>query len=333
MLRSQYRIREVVIFSRIVAAAILFLFIVAPAVIVLAGSLIPGTPVAVGPIDTGGTSVAALDSSHIAISFEDQDNSVISLTICTVSDTTPTCGSTAFVNFSDYGSPTVITALDSTHVAISYQNQNNVNHPTVVVCSVSGTTPTCGTSVSVASGTGQYVSVAAIDSSHIAITYSDGTNSSHPTVVICSVSGTTPTCGTPVSIASVSSADTSVTALDSSHVAIGYEDINNNTFATIAVCSVSGTTPTCGTPVSGFFGDPAGLTSVAALDSSHVAIGFYDAGAGGVYAEVCSVSGTTPTCSGSDWTTVDVQGSNSVGIAALDSSHFAVAHTDAPITL
>ncbi|MDB5225731.1 MAG: hypothetical protein JWL87_683, partial [Candidatus Adlerbacteria bacterium] len=313
-------------FRRMRVISALAALLLSPALIAFAASLIPGTPVSIASVNGVINSIAILDSSHVVVAYQDTTNSNRpKVAICSISGTTPTCDTpvtVAAVTTSALG----VTALDSTHIAVAYRDNTNGNVSKVVICSVSGTTPTCDSPVTFAAVVSVNYFASALDSTHVGISYSDANNSGHPTVVICSVSGTTPTCGTPVSVASVNSDHQSAVALDSTHFAVVYRDQSNGQRATVAICSISGITPTCGTTVAS---SVAGLTpSLARLDDTHFALAYrnFTASPSAPTVQLCSVSGTTPSCGAA--AAIAPNSSVYTSIIAIDSTHLAVAYQD-----
>ena len=128
-------------------------------------------------------STAALDSTHFVVSYQDHGNSDYGTAIVgTVSGTTISYGSEYVFNSGSSNSMGVIT-LDSTHFVVAYADGANGNHGTAIVGTVSGTTISYGSEYVFNSGSTDYVSTAALDSTHFVVAYDDGGNSNYGTAI------------------------------------------------------------------------------------------------------------------------------------------------------
>ncbi len=218
-----------------------------------------------------------------------------------------------------------ICALDSSHIAVAYRNDIGGSlYGTVRIASVSGNTPTWGSESVFNIGNVYYISICALDSSHIAVAYRDNVNNDYGTVRIASVSGTTPSWGSESVFNSGRTDYPSICALDSSHIAVSYDDYPVGEHGTVRIASVSGTTPSWGSEsvFSGFVR----LSSICALDSSHIAVAYQNRTSEVGTVRIASVSGTTPTWgSESIFNNAHTQFSSA---CALDSSHIAVFYSN-----
>jgi hypothetical protein len=256
-----------------------------------AGTITSGASVTTPSTATGSiggssiSSVVKLDSTHIAISYRDTTaGNRLTAVVGVISGTTITYGTPAVLSSSTATSfqTTASTSITGGFVT-TYKDTTNSNKLTAVACSVSGTTITPDVPV-VLSNTTNVGSVFSLDSTHFLTIYTDSTNSNALTGLVCSVSGTTITLGTAQVISA--STDTvgtrigTVAVLDSTHFAVAYLDTVTNSYTSVVVCSVSGTTITVGVPVNtgngGTTGSNDGLPQIIPLGSTNFVLAYYD---------------------------------------------------------
>ncbi|OGG70479.1 hypothetical protein A3F27_03645 [Candidatus Kaiserbacteria bacterium RIFCSPHIGHO2_12_FULL_53_13] len=229
-----------------------------------------GTPTALNAVGSPHTSVAALDSTHFAVGYRNSSTTFVNAVVSTVSaGTTITPGTSVALNDSD-SIQTSTAALDSTHFVVGYRNDSTTFINAVVSTVSAGTTITPGTFTALNSDASDYISAAALDSTHFAVGYRN-TSTTFASAVVSSVSGTTITAGTPVALNAVNSTYTSTAALDSTHFAVVYN--GSSGFANAIVSSVSGTTITAGTAAV-LNAVASTYISAVALNSTHFAVGY-----------------------------------------------------------
>ncbi|MBI2462683.1 MAG: hypothetical protein HYV65_00325, partial [Candidatus Spechtbacteria bacterium] len=107
----------------------------------------------------------------------------------------------------------------STQLTQNFTASGTITQGDVVALNADGTVATGFTAPVVVT----YTSVAKLDATHYVVAYNDTTNSVGKAVV-CSVSTTTSTCGTPVTFNAATSNYISVSALDSTHFVVSYQD-------------------------------------------------------------------------------------------------------------
>ena len=141
------------------------------------------------------------------------------------------------------------------------------------------------------SATTNWVSICKVNSTKVAIAYSDAGNSNYITCVIATTDGSSFTIGTPVVIASEVGQYTSVCLTSTDKIAVCY---NTGTNGKCAIATISGTTPSFGTAVSYNSGE-AKYNSVIAVDTDKIAVSYEDSG-NSSYGTciVATISGTTP---------------------------------------
>ena len=160
-------------------------------------------------------SVAALDSTHVVIGYMDDDNSDFG---------TALVGTVSGSSIS-YGSPVVFNSGMTFYVSVA-----------ALVGTVSGSSISFCSPVVFPSPMSFYVSVAAIDRTHVVIGYGDWDNSRLGTAVVATITGgDTISFDSPLVFESADTYHVSVTALDRTHVVIGYQDDENSDFGTAIV--------------------------------------------------------------------------------------------------
>jgi hypothetical protein len=286
----------------------------------------PSPTTVLAPFNSSVVTTGQLDASHAIIEYRDNSNGNQETGIdCTTSGTL-TCGPAVLTSTSTSNTFNPPIILSSTEFVIEYTDSNNSSIETAVACSTSGTTITCGTPITTSTSTNITYTSADLDSSHFAVEYTDSHNSSKETAVVCSTSGTTITCGTPVTTSASTNTTYKLAILNSTTFAIEYLDSTNSSKQTAVVCSVSGTTVSCGSPAV-TSNSSGGIFALADLDSSHFFIEYVDTtNSSDDTSLICSVSGTTITCG---TTVVDPNGvgSRTPVLLDLDSTHMAVDFT------
>jgi hypothetical protein len=133
-----------------------------------------------------------LDATHAAIVFADSDDDG-NIIIADASGAIPTYGSA--VKFAEYLANSSTAVMSSSSVAIAYRDILNGNNGRVLAGTVSGTTPTMGSSVVFDTNTIQYLSMTALDDTNALLTYQDPGNSNYATALMVAVSGASATAG------------------------------------------------------------------------------------------------------------------------------------------
>jgi hypothetical protein len=214
----------------------------------LGTSIVYGSPSNVAPPSTlcnNGVifAVAALDSTHFVVaSFNNQVNGMVGF-ICTTTGTNISCGASNSIIAASAQNFIGITALDSTHFAVSYLNTSNTT-TNVVAATVSGNTITPGTPVSLGSINSTFTRITTMDSTHFVMAYSSSTSSS---VIAGSVSGATITLGSAVQVNASNTRVIDVTSLSASSFALAYAASNNGNAIYALTGSLSTTTITLNT--------------------------------------------------------------------------------------
>ncbi|MCK9581663.1 MAG: DUF2341 domain-containing protein, partial [Methanoregula sp.] len=215
--------------------------------------------------------------------------------ICTVDDAIITCGNETEFNpaSTQYIS---IAALSVDKFVVTYQDVGNSGYGTAVACTVSDTTIACGTETEFNSGNTQYIGVVDFDSSKFAVAYKDISNSNKGTVIACTVSDTTITCGDELVFNLGATSYVYADKFSSGAFVVAYRDEGNSNKGTAVACTVSGTTVACGDET--LFND--GITipsSVATLSSEKFLLSYQDSSNSNYGTVViCTVSGTVITC-------------------------------------
>ena len=134
-------------------------------------------------------SVAVLDSTHFVVGYRDYGNLEYGTVII---------GEVSGTTISSYGAKNVfnsaitnyisVATFDSTHFVVGYRDSGNSDYGTAIVGEVSGTTiSSYGAENVFNSAITNYVSVAALGSTHFVVGYQDSGNSNHGTATIGAV--------------------------------------------------------------------------------------------------------------------------------------------------
>jgi len=222
-------------------------------------------------------SITALDSTHVVVAYSDVGNKNYGTAVVgTVSGTSISFGAELVFNSASTNYISV-TAVDSTHVVVAYRDGGNSNYGTAVVGTISGTSISFGAESVFNSAITNYISVTAVDSTHVVVAYRDVGNSNYGTAVVGTVSGTSISFGAESVFNSATTSDISVTTVDSTHVVVAYRDAGNSNYGTAVVGTVSGTSISFGAE-SVFNSANTSYISVTTVDSTHVVVAYCDEG-------------------------------------------------------
>jgi len=276
-------------------------------------------------------SVTSIDSTHVVVAYKDDGNSNFGTAIVGTISSGDTIAFGTEVVFNSATSVYIsVTALDSTHVVVAYQDYGNSYFGTAIVGTISsGDTIAFGTAVVFNSASSQYISVTSIDSTHVVVAYQDVGNSNYGTAIVGTISsGDTITFGTAVVFNSATSSYTSVTSIDSTHVVVTYMDGGTSNFGTTRVGIISsGDTIAFGTEVV-FNSAYSGYNSVTALDSTHVVVAYKDDGASGYGTAIVGTISSGDTIAFGTEVVFNSANSNYISVTSIDSTHIVVAYKD-----
>lgn len=284
----------------------------------------------IGPVVARGAVTMLTDTKGVLTYVDEDDGRAGKAVVVTVSGDTVTFGTpitfeNAVSNDSNQG--LAIDTLDSTHFAVVYAtlevgtdmfgDPENTNSGALIIGSVSGTDITFGSAAIYSRDKVGAHDIAALDSTHVVVTY--GTTAGTSAAVIGSVSGTSITLGTPAQFATGGDYFQN-DALDSSHFIVAYQGGGPGK-ARIGV--VSGTTITYGTEYE-FSSETSNAISVAAINDTTAAIVYNDFG-GGTYGTVtiATVSGNSVTAGDSSVFGISMNASTALN---LDSETLAVGY-------
>ena len=195
----------------------------------------------------------------------------------TVSGTSITFGTPSVFNSARVRDISAIFDTNSNKVVIAYTDEGNSYYGTAIVGTVSGNSITFGTP-SVFNSATTYGSSATFDSNSnkVVIAYADAGNSYYGKAVVCTVSGTSITFGTPVYLGGKSGESISATFdSNSNKVVIVYNDGNYGAKAVVG--TVSGTSISFGSPED-FLADARYISATFDSNSNKVVIAYMDAG-------------------------------------------------------
>jgi hypothetical protein len=271
-------------------------------------------------------SVSTLDSTHFVVGYRDYGNSNYGTAIIgTISGSTISYSSEYVFNSATTYNISV-SALDSTHFVVGYQDYGNSSYGTAIIGTISGSTISYSSEYVFNSATTNYISVSALDSTHFVVGYWDAGNSSYGTAIIGTISGSTISYSSEYVFNSAYTSYISVSALDSTHFVVGYCDGGNSYYGTAIIGTISGSTISYS---SEYVFNSADTTyiSVSALDSTHFVVGYCDGGNSSYgTAIIGTISGST--ISYSSEYVFNSAYTSYISVSALDSTHFVVGYRD-----
>ncbi|MHB8871386.1 MAG: beta strand repeat-containing protein [Candidatus Doudnabacteria bacterium] len=301
----------------------------------------PGNPATFGTagasFTASATSIVKLDSSHIVSGYvyNDGANDNVYVRVGTyVGDSISWASGLNITNNGGGLDPagTVlhgqisIGVLDSTHVVVAWSSMSG-GVITTKVCSISGTTPTCGASNAPASVSSNYtVSVAGLDSTHFVIVYNDTTNNRGQARVGV-VSGTTiSSYGTAVNYTATSTTASynTVEALSSTKFVVSFNSGSPSAGKAIIGDVTAGTTITFGTAVT-FNSLATAYNSIDAISTTGFIVAFQDTGNTSLGAAIAATySGNTITFGSKYYFSSET--TTYTAVSMLDSTNFAISY-------
>jgi len=243
-----------------------------------------GTTYAFNSAATISPAIAALDSTHIVVAFQDAGDSNQGKAIIGVISSTDiiTFGSEYVFNSGQISTvyQTGLGALDSTHFVIVYTDSGNNAKGTAIIGTVaSGDEISYGSEYVFSSNTStEYNSVAIIDSTHFVVAYGENQANTGEAIIGTVSSGNEIAYGTEYEFNSATSKYINISLLDSTHFVIVYKDDGGDDYGEAIVGVISSTDViTFDTGETTAFVEGNNYYSVcAALDSTHFAVVFRD---------------------------------------------------------
>ena len=228
--------------------------------------------------NTSYISVAALDSTHFVVAYQDigvdtHGHARVGL----VSGTTISSYGAENTFNSAYTVLISVSALDNTHFVVAYKDHGGDTHGHARVGLVSGTTiSSYGAENTFVSAVIDAIYVDALDSTHFVVVYH---HTSAGRARIGLVSGTTiSSYGAENTFNSVYTTRISVAALDATHFVVAYKDDGSADYGCARIGDVSGTTISSYGAENVFNSAITNYISVDALDSTHFVVAYQDAG-------------------------------------------------------
>ncbi len=270
--------------------------------------------------------VAALDSTHFVVTYED-DNATGDALVGLVSGTT--ISSYGSVNAFESGTITLssVARLDDTHFVVAYKDSGDANKGKAVVGLTSGTTISSYGAINIFEAASMdFASVARLDDTHFIVVWRDNVTT-YGEARIGSVSGTTITYGAVNAFRSASTTLSTVGGLDSTHFVVAFKDNSESNYGKAVVGLTDGGTTISSYGALNTFNAAATLFQyMAVLDSTHFVVAYEDASNHGE-AIVGLVSGTTISSYGSP-STFEASTIDYMATAAIDATHFVVVYRD-----
>ena len=287
-----------------------------------------GTEACFNTTNTEYTTVDMLDSTHVVVAYKDTGGDAYGCAkIGVISGSTITWG-TEYVFNSANTIDISVAALNSTHFVVTYKDSGGDSYGCARLGVVSsGTVISYGAENIFNSAVISLTSVSALDSTHFVVVYKDNGNSDYGTAIVGETSGgdVIVSYGAENVFNSTTTSELEVSALDSTHFVVAYQNTGSSNVGTGIVGSVaSGTTITFGTP-NVFDSSWTYHIAVEALDSTHFVIGYMDTGTGNHGMGIVGLTngGTTISSYGSQnefTSTSPVY----ISISKLDSTHFVI---------
>lgn len=223
---------------------------------------------------------ASLDSTHFVVAWRDtNDADQGKIVVGTVSGSTISYGSIVTFNAADTRNPQ-IAKIDSTHFVIVFTDSGDSGKGKAMIGTVSsGDVITFGAEYTFAAGTINNPDVSLLDSTHIAVTYDDVTNTDGSAIVGTISSTDIITFGTRVAYSAASISGSRIATLDSTHFAVLYRDETPNVLKSVIGVVSGGTTITYGSVVS-VLADATNSRDIAPIDSTHFLVVYTDSTAG-----------------------------------------------------
>lgn len=238
-------------------------------------------------------SATKIDTDKVFVVMRNSAN--LFAAICTVSNQTVTAGATVQIasNANTNGNNFYVSAvtLTSSKVFVAY---SGANYPMGIVCDISGTTITAGTSSTLAEASNGYafVRAVALDSTRALVTHRAGSNLNG---IVCTISGTSITLGTDTRISSEDQSyyDAYPTLASQDKIFVAHRGAGSYQYLYATVCNISNNVITPGTSTK--LSDvrySATNACTATLSNDKV---FVSHALGALSGVICTISGTTVT--------------------------------------
>jgi len=257
---------------------------------IIDGSISLGTAATFELDQTEQVSVCRLDGTHALIIYRDVYNDGYGTArLATITGTSISVGSAVVFN-AGYTYDMGVSALDSSHAIITFEDNGNSDKGTAVIATISEGSVSFGSEYVFNDAVTSYTSVAGLDSTHAVIAFMDGSNSNKGAAVVATVDGSSISFGTKVLYSSGAAYNNKVNAIDATHVFITH----NGGPAMVVVGTVTGSAITFGTP--GSLGTTEAYETSSSLLSATTMIGVFSDEAADYYGKGTVVQlGTTTT--------------------------------------
>lgn len=268
-------------------------------------------------------SIAAtkIDTDKVFVVMRNSSNLFVS--ICTVSNQTVTAGAAVQIasdaNTNNNNFYVSAVTLTSSKVFVAY---SGANYPMGIVCDISGTTITAGTSSTLAEASNGYafVRAVALDSTRALVTHRAG---SYLNGIVCTISGTSITLGTDTMISNQDQSyyDAYPTLASQDKIFVAHRGAGSSQYLYATVCNISNNVITPGTSTRLSDVKYSATNACAATLSSDKV--FVSHALGALSGVICTISGTTVTYGAEKNLGVL---SNEASIAVLRSDKVFIAH-------
>lgn len=212
-------------------------------------------------------STTTLDATHFVAAYSDQDNSSYGTAIVGVVSGTGNEATISYGTENAFNFETTIdnstTTLDATHFVAAYCNYFGPKWGIAIVGTVTDTNISYGTEYVFNSAATTYCSATALDATHFVVTYNDGGNLIHGSVVVGAVSDSDISYGSVYKF-SVNSGFNAATTLDATHCVVAY---SNASYGNSVLGEIGGEVTVTGTSIAPYETSP-GATGVGMLQLS-----------------------------------------------------------------
>ena len=260
----------------------------------VAGTVITfGSPQIFNNAYTEFNDIDAMDSNTIVIAYGEYDYSRFGAAVIgTISGTTVSFGSEFQFNY-DITREISVSKFNTDKFVIAYQKFFPSLHGTAVIGTVSGTNISYGSATTFNPAQTYYISVAALDTDKIVVTYQDYNNGRNGTAVIGQNSGSYFIFYTEYVFNAAETKYTSAIKLTSTKFIVCFQDIGNSYYGTAMVGTVSGTAVSYGSefPFKTAYAD---YCSASAFDATNFVVTYRNPGGSGGAAVIGTIETLLP---------------------------------------
>jgi len=232
------------------------------------------------------------NAGKVVVAYRDgSDSNKGKARVATVSGTSISFGTEVIFNSGGTLYPNVVYDSSSQKVAITYRDSGNSNYGTAIVGTVSGTNISFGSEVVFESASVTYLrSVFDSTNNKIVAAYGDSGNSTHGTVIVGAISGTSISFNSPAVFQGAEIGYTGLAFIGNGKSVVSYRNNGNNNYGT--ACVLNSLTPVTNLTTGNYIGIAAGAISNAASGSITISGGINESQTGLTTGRTYYVQGT-----------------------------------------